>query len=102
MSITENQEHYNDFMTRFIEAVKGRDKNYAKQIPTLPKQIKLEHVQEAITTMESVPIGFNKNNVSIHKFNYKAYPASAICSKKIANTNNFLISLVETFKKIPI
>jgi len=101
VSITENPEQYNEFMTMFINAVKQRDKTFATRIPTLPEIVRIKDVNHEISTLSSVPIGIKKSDIDIYNYDFVTNFASVISSKKIANINVFLLSLIQVFKTIP-
>ncbi len=71
-----------------------------KRIPVLPEVVSFDFIDEIPMDLEHVPIGLNKNNLSVATFNFKAAKASILSAQNIESIIPFVSSLFQLFKKM--
>lgn len=65
----------------------------AKKVPTLPSIVDFDVVKNEIESF-NYPIGVNKSNLSIEKYNFKKNPINCICSYDLSSTLEFINALI--------
>ena len=99
-SITSDETKLNGLIQEFISNQKSINKYKAKRIPTLPEIVRYEDIQEEISTIKNVPIGIDKKELEITTIDYLSVLGNIITSNKLANTKNFVVSLLENIRTI--
>lgn len=99
-NILEDENKLNDYIINFINEQKNTNQTKAKRIPVLPNIVRLNDVEEEIKDLTSVPIGISKNNLEIITTDLISNIGSIISSNKLANTQTFILSLLEILKLI--
>ena len=93
----ENQNEY-------INAIKHRlnelNKTFARSIPVLPDLVTFYDVKNAFKGLSSLPIGINKNDLSISTVDYKKNIVNIITSKDIDDSIQLANNIVEEIKLI--
>jgi S-DNA-T family DNA segregation ATPase FtsK/SpoIIIE len=90
----------NKFLLQFIQSVREVNNTKARGIPSLPTQITSDYVKNYISNLTYVPIGIEKNTLSISMFNFMSNPGTIISSNKLLNTYNFACSLLLELEQI--
>ena len=78
--------------------IKGE--NPTSTIPTIPKRITLEDMKKYITDMSSLPIGIEKSNLEVYKYNFIRRKVTIISSKNIEDSLQLATNLIEEIKLI--
>ena len=99
-SIIENIEEQNDYLIEFINKQKELYTTTADKIPSLPSIVKVSDIKEAISTLNSIPIGISKNNLDIITIDYLSNSGNIISSNKLLYTQKFVLSLLSIFRII--
>ncbi len=99
-SLVEEDEKANNFILDFIENIKEKNKGKVKKIPKLPDRVVLEDVQDSLKDITCVPMGINKNDLSITTINLKENIGSIISANKISNIKNYVKSFIKVLKSI--
>ena len=100
-SIIDDNYKLNDFIIDFINREKSINEVSAKKIPILPDIVRLENVNERRITLKSIPVGISKKDLSVQYVDYTLSIGNVITSNRIANTKNFVLSLLEEIRTIP-
>ncbi len=100
-SIRPTEEETNEFLNTFIQEKNQLNQRKAKKIPTLPDIVRLPDVQEEIKSLNHIPIGISKKGLEVVSVDYLINIGNIITSNKLANTANFVISLLYLFRFIP-
>lgn len=100
-SITETEEELNDYLLNFINEQITRNPIKAIKIPVLPDFVRYEDVKAEISTLNKVPVGINKQDLSVCTLDCLANIGSIITSTKIANTEKFIKSFISLLYQIP-
>ena len=69
----------------------------AKPIPCVPDQVTFEYVSSAIKDLSCVPVGINKINTSISKYDFLSSVLTPITAYKLEYTKVFNRSLIDIF-----
>ena len=72
----------------------------AKPIPCVPNQVTIEYVESAIKDLSNVPIGINKLNTAISKYDFLSSIITPITAYKLDYTRIFTRSLIDVFLKM--
>ena len=97
-SIIDNSDELNDYLIEFINKQKELCTTHAKRIPTLPDIVRADDIKEEISTLNNVPIGISKNSLDILTVDYLSNLGNIITSNKLANTKNFILSLLSIIR----
>ena len=88
----------------YINAIKHRlnelNKTFARSIPVLPDLVTFYDVKNAFKGLSSLPIGINKNDLSISTVDYKKNIVNIITSKDIDDSIQFANNIIEEIKLI--
>ncbi len=98
--ITSDEERINDFILDFVNNQKEINTTEAEKIPQLPEQIKLDNVNEKISTIKNVPIGIKKKDLEIATLDLTNSLGSIITSNKLGNTEKFIKSLLTILRNM--
>ena len=75
--------------------------NYrAKKVPVLPEQVMLEDVCDKITDMSKLPVGINKNTLSVVKYDFMQDILNIVTANNLKYTESFTRSLLVEIGKI--
>ena len=99
-SIVEDTTLLNDYLMDFIAKEKEKNKVWAKKIPTLPEFVRYQDIENAISTLKSVPIGISKKDLEVVKVDLLALPGNIITANKINVVSNFIKSLLMVISSI--
>ena len=99
-SLVEEQDKQNDYINQVLEKIKAENPTRAKDIPTLPEHIKLEHIQEGLKDLSCLPVGIAKNNLEIISLNMEAQLGSLVSSNKVNNCVEFAKSMIQELKNM--
>ena len=99
-SIVEDEELYNEYIKKVIDAVCESQKIRAKAIPHLPTIVRKEDVVVEKVTLDKFPLGIGKEELNIFEYNFVENGNLQIISRKIKNNINFIHSLVDNIKSI--
>ena len=91
-------EEWNSYIKNKIEELKNKSKVFAKNIPILPKIVKLEDVKEKITDLSSVPLGVDKKYIKICTYDFSKRLINIIVSKNIEIATKYLSYILEELK----
>ena len=100
-SIVEDEANLADYVRAKIEALNAQYQTRAKAVPVLPNQVVLESVQSAIKGMNRVPIGIDKSDLSIAKYDFTNIVGTVITANKLKYVTSFAASLLEVIKRTP-
>ena len=84
----------NEFLKKFTEEQKNKNKTTAKIIPVLPKTITYDDIKDKVTDIMNIPIGITKKELEISYLNQENYLGTIISANRIASTINFSKSLL--------
>lgn len=76
-------------------------KTTAMKVPVLPEVVTIEHVEEKIGSLESVPVGIRKSDLEVESIDLSGNAISMITGDDISSNRKFFIQLVKLFNKIP-
>jgi len=88
-------EEYTDFIKEKINELKEQHKVVAQRIPTLPNEVKVEDVVNHLESLSGVPIGINKEELSVCLFNFQKNFVNMIASQNVENTAQFVFNLMK-------
>ena len=100
VSIVEKAETLPDYLSEFVKQIESEQKAKAKTIPTVPDIVSFDVISKDISTLSSVPVGINKAELSTIKYNFLANLGNIISANKIEYIENFVKSLLITFRYI--
>lgn len=95
-----NIEQINEFTKSFIIKLKKKNKFKALPIPTIPKVVTLESIQNSITDISAVPIGISTKNVKPYLFSFKENIVNIITARDMECIEPFIKNLLILMKKI--
>ena len=100
VSIVEKAETLPDYLMEFVKQIESDQKAKAKLIPTVPDIVSFDVISKDISTLSSVPVGINKAELSVVKYNFLTNLGNIISANKIEYIENFVKSLLITFRYI--
>ena len=100
-SIISDGTDINDFMDSFIKEEIAKNPGNINKIPTLPDIVRFNDISSVLGTLNSIPIGIDKNELEPTLVDFTANPGNIISSNKLVNTDKFVKSLIMTVSKIP-
>ncbi len=90
----------NDYIENMGNKLREISDYRAKIIPTLPRNVTLEIVENEILSIEKTPIGISKETLKIVDYDFTINTATQIISNRLNNINSFMNSLLEVFLRI--
>ena len=99
-NIVDDSTKLSEFAQEFIKQQKTINEVSAKNIPVLPSIIRYDDVNNKEISMNYIPIGIAKNDLSIEYLDLTQNIGNTIISNRIANTKNFTLSLLQEIKEI--
>ena len=93
-------QNWNTVIKKEIEELNKKGENPTSTIPTIPKRITLEDMKKYITDMSSLPIGIEKSNLEVYKYNFIRRKVTIISSKNIEDSLQLATNLIEEIKLI--
>jgi len=93
-------EKWNAYIKEVIELLNQKYQINAKPIPTLPDKLTIEHIKDSIENLSSLPIGINKKNLNVIKYDFAKNIINIISSKNIENSVEFTSYIIEVIKKL--
>ena len=93
-------QNWNTFIKKEIEELNKKCKNPTAPIPTIPRRVSLEDMKKHITDMSGLPIGIEKNNLEIYKYDFIRRKVTIISSKNIEDSLRFATNIIEEIKLI--
>lgn len=91
-------EENNEFIKKFIEEQKKKNKLLTPKIPTLPEKVKFKDVKSSFKGLESVPIGIYNKNIKACTHDFKNNLINIFASKDLDNCKNFVKYLIKEFE----
>ena len=97
--------YQNERMSEFIKVICRRLREIcdtsAARIPILPEVVSIEHVEEKIGDLATIPIGIRKDNLDIATFDFSANSISLVTASDITMKSSFFTPFVKLFMKVP-
>ena len=100
-SITLNEEDLNKFIIAFIEQQNQLNQTRAKKIPSLPRIVRYNDIVQDINSIKNIPVGILKKELSTGYFDYSINVGNIITAVKLANTQKFMLSLLNVLRALP-
>lgn len=100
-SVIDNDENFNDYLVELINKINELNNNRAKNIPTLPEIVRFSDVNDGNININHIPVGLIKSDLEVAYVDYLSNIGNIITSNRIANTINFVKSLLKLFVMIP-
>ena len=72
----------------------------AKPIPTLPNMVNIQEIKDELEDISLLPIGINKRNLNIYKYDFRKNLINIITSKNIETSVEFTLQILEEIKLI--
>lgn len=85
------------------EVINNLNKTYeigAKPIPTLPERVTIDDVKEYLDDISLLPIGINRKNLNVYRYNFRKSLINIITSKNIETSVEFMSNILEELKLI--
>ena len=85
------------------EVINNLNKTYeigAKPIPTLPERATIDNVKEYLDDISLLPIGINRKNLNVYRYNFRRNLINIITSKNIETSVEFVSYILEELKLI--
>ena len=101
-SLVEDEAKLSKFILDFCEKQAASTELRAKKIPTLPERVTFEDVKEKYKPLSSIPVGINKQDLSIFSLNFSENPGSIISANKISGTKKYVKSYIKLLKNLGI
>ena len=95
-SIISDIEQYSDYINEFVRQQIELNSYRAKQIPTLPRNVRYEDIKSEVNSINNVPVGISKENLEIMTVDYLNDLGNIITSNRLNNTLQFIRSLIST------
>ena len=95
-------EEFNEKIGEAIKEILVKKMPKAPAVPMLPKKVTYEMISSKLKSLESVPIGISKQNLTIQCFNFAKEFITLVTSKLIENAAEFISNLVTEFNKLNI
>ncbi len=89
-----SKENTNDYLREFINNKLKETTYRAKKIPSLPKIVNFETINEYLDNGFDIPIGINKTTLLAQKYNFRKNPINLIGAMEIESTFEFINSFV--------
>ena len=99
-SIVEDIANLSKFVIDYSEQLKQTNPTKVQKIPTLPKNVRMEDIQEAISDLSSIPVGIGKKNLEPITVNLVENISLTVGANKINVTENFIKSMIQLFKQL--
>ena len=93
-------QNWNIVINKGIEELNKKCKNPTAPIPTIPKRVSLESMKKYITDMSELPIGIERDNLEIYKYDFTKRRITIISSKNIEDSLRLSKYLIEEIKLI--
>ena len=99
-SIVEDENILNEYLIRFINQIKLREKDRALKIPSLPDVVTFREIGSFTGSLKSIPIGITKRDLHLAYYDFTMDTGTIISSNKLININPFMQSLLYLFYQI--
>ena len=93
-------EEWNLYVRKKIEKLNEKYTKKATPIPVLPKKVDINDIKEKIKSLDKLPIGIYKSNLSIATYDFKNSFINIISAKNTEVVAEFLIHIYEILKLI--
>ena len=100
LSITNTPESLNEYVLEYVKNKKLEGQVPARQVPVLPKIVKITDVNKNSITLSNIPVGISKKELEIKSINLTNDIGYIISSNKIGNMNVFTKSLLQVLSTI--
>ena len=90
-----------EFMVEKIKKLKENSNVFAKRIPVLPDVVRLSDIDVKNFDIKNIPIGITKKNLDIAYMDYSLSVGNVISTNRLSNAKNFVLSLLDIFRRIP-
>ena len=91
-------------LNEYIKVISARlrkiCKGFAPKIPVLPEVVSIDDVDENLSSLNAVPIGIDKNDLSIATYNFNENDVSLISAVDFYEGREFYKNLIKIFGKI--
>ena len=88
-------ESYNEFVIQAIEQLNEKASVRATSIPIMPKEVKANSVVGYMKDLKNVPIGIDRNTLSVATYNFKMELITLVLSRNIESSIPFVSSLLD-------
>ena len=93
-----NPENWNSHIKEVINNLNETYTIGAKAIPTLPDVVNIEEIKDELEDISLLPIGINKKNLNIYKYDFRKNLINIITSKNIETSVEFTSHILEEIK----
>jgi len=101
-SIVEDVSNLSKYIIDFVEQLKQTNPVPVQKIPTLPKNVRMEDIQNALSDLTKLPVGIGKTSLEPVIVNPIENLSLAIAANKINVTETFIKSMLQVFKAIKV
>ncbi len=96
-----DQEYYNEAIRLKINRLEQTSTKYAKPIPVLPSKVSFSDVTSEPYDLSKMPLGLNKESLSIYRFDFSKQLINVISGKNIETISEYVQNLITLFREIP-
>ncbi len=93
-------EKWNVHIKEVIQKLSEFYPSKAKPIPTLPDKVTIDMLKDAIEDISALPIGINKKNLNVFKYNFTKNLINIVTSKNIEDSIEFISNIKEVIKQL--
>ena len=93
-------ENWNNEIMDTIEELKHKYTSRAREIDTIPEILTIDRVKNKIKGINGLPIGLRNSNLEVVLYNFQTKLINIVSTKRLENTENFIINLVEEIRMI--
>ena len=93
-------EEWNTYIKQKIQELKNNSKTFAKPIPVLPKEVTIESVKDKLKGLSSVPIGIDKESISIATYDFTKKLVNIITAKNVEIATKFTSHVLDEINNI--
>ena len=97
LSIIEKNSELSKYMIGYVEQQKKLYSVKAPAIPKLPQIITFDHIKNYINSLNDVPLGIYRKELSVAQYDFLANIGTIISSNKAVNTITFVQDLISVF-----
>ena len=88
------------YVKSLTTSLREKYKYKADRIPILPETVDYDVVKSAINSIESVPIGIDKNTLHMWKYNFKSNYVSLVLTEDVSDIKVFVKSFITVISKV--
>ena len=101
LSITKEDDSLNDYILEYVKTKQLENQIIAKQVPILPKIVRMKDINKKSITLSNIPVGISKKELEIKSINLENDIGYIVSSNKLENMDIFTKSLLQILATIP-